>query len=259
MTNTFFQFKKFILHQEHSAMKVCTDACLFGAWAAKDEAIISANHILDIGTGTGLLSLMLTQATAANSNPTKIKAIEIETAAATEAASNFALSPWAENIHVVNNSLQGYIASANNGESTFPKFDCIITNPPFYEGDLKSPDPKKNLASHSVGLPWSELAMHVNALLKEGGFYFVLIPALRSYTMQKLSEANGLQLVEEVLIHNTAKTLPIRAMQKFIKPIPAQKSQGSIAVNRSKIFIKDPDNKYNSVFRELLQEYYLHL
>ena len=259
MANTFFQFKKFIVHQEHSAMKVCTDACLFGAWAAKDEAIISANNILDIGTGTGLLSLMLAQATATNSNPAKITAIEIETAAATEAASNFALSAWTENMHVVNSSLQDYSASANNGESTIPKFDCIITNPPFYEGDLKSPDPKKNLASHSAGLPWSELTEHASALLKEGGSYFVLIPALRSYTMQKLSEANGLQLVEEILVHNTAKALPIRAMKKFIKPIGAIKSQVPIIVKRANIFIKDADNKYEAAFTELLQEYYLHL
>jgi tRNA1Val (adenine37-N6)-methyltransferase len=259
MANTFFQFKKFIVHQEHSAMKVCTDACLFGAWVAKDEAIISANNILDIGTGTGLLSLMLAQATAINSNAAKITAIEIETAAATEAASNFALSAWTENMHVVNSSLQDYSASIKNGESTIPKFDCIITNPPFYEGDLKSPDPKKNLASHSAGLPWSELTEHASALLKEGGSYFVLIPALRSYTMQKLSEANGLQLVEEVLVHNTAKTLPIRAMQKFIKPIGDTKSQVPIIVKRAKIFIKDADNKYEAAFTELLQEYYLHL
>ena len=253
MANTYFQFKKFIVHQEHSAMKVCTDACLFGAWAAKDEAVISANSILDIGTGTGLLSLMLAQIV----SKAQITAIEIEAAAANEAASNFALSPWANNMKVVNSSLQDY--SASIGASNEQKFDCIISNPPFFEGDLKSPNEKKNLAAHSSGLPWSELAVHVSTLLNEGGSYFVLIPALRSYTMQKLTEANGLQLVEEVLVHNTAKTLPIRAIQKFIKPTPAQKSQGAITVKRSKIFIKDADNTYDTVFTELLQEYYLHL
>ena len=253
MANTFFQFKEFIVHQEHSAMKVCTDACLFGAWVAKDEAIVLANTILDIGTGTGLLSLMLAQV---GSN-TQITAIEIEAAAATEATSNFALSPWANNMKVVNSSLQDYSASAR--DTNEQKFDCIISNPPFYEGDLKSPDEKKNLASHSAALPWAELTHHVSNLLNEGGSYFVLIPALRSYTMQKLTEANGLQLVEEVLVHNTAKALPIRAMQKFIKTTAAQKSQGSIIVKRSKIFIKDADNKYESVFTELLQGYYLHL
>ena len=237
-------------------MKVCTDACLFGAWVARDEAIVKANTILDIGTGTGLLSLMLAQATATNCNPAKITAIEIVAAAATEAASNFVLSAWASTMQVVNSSLQDYGASVISFEQ---KFDCIITNPPFYEGDLKSPDEKKNMASHSIGLPWSELTEHVGNLLSEGGSYYVLIPALRSYTMQKLSEANGLQLVEEVLVHNTSKTLPIRAMQKFIKPTPSEKVQGPIAIKRSKIFIKDANNKYEPLFTELLQGYYLHL
>ena len=238
-------------------MKVCTDACLFGAWVARDEAIVKANTILDIGTGTGLLSLMLAQATATNCNPAKITAIEIVAAAATEAASNFALSAWAITMQVVNSSLQDYGASVISLNEQ--KFDCIITNPPFYEGDLKSPDEKKNMASHSIGLPWSELTEHVGNLLSEGGSYYVLIPALRSYTMQKLSEANGLQLVEEVLVHNTSKTLPIRAMQKFIKPTPSEKVQGPIAIKRSKIFIKDANNKYEPLFTELLQGYYLHL
>ena len=122
MANTFFQFKEFIVHQEHSAMKVCTDACLFGAWVAKQEALKSATNLLDIGTGTGLLSLMLAQATDTNSNPTKIIAVEIETAAATESASNFALSPWASSMQVVNNSLQEY--SASNRNTNELKFDC---------------------------------------------------------------------------------------------------------------------------------------
>ena len=257
MANTFFQFKKFIVHQEHSAMKVCTDACLFGAWVAKDEALVKTTTILDIGTGTGLLSLMLAQATANNSNPSKITALEIEAAAATEAASNFALSPWASTMQVVTSSLQEYSASIVS--SNKQKFDCIICNPPFYEGDLKSPDEKKNLASHSVGLPWSELTEHVGKLLNEGGSYYVLIPALRSYTMQKLTESNGLQLAEEILVHNTSKTLPIRAMQKYIKPTLVLKAQGPIIVKRSKIFIKDANNKYESLFTELLQGYYLHL
>ncbi len=245
-------------------MKVCTDACLFGAWVASDEPISTANGILDIGTGTGLLSLMLAQATeisntnnATNTDPTNITAIEIEVAAAKEAASNFALSPWNSRMNLINSSIQEYSATA--GDTNEQRFDCIISNPPFYEGDLKSPDEKKNLAAHSSGLPWNELVENVFNLLKDGGAYYVLIPALRSYTMQKLCDQNGLQLVEEVLVHNNAKGLPIRAMQKFIKPTLAQKAQESVVVKRSKIFIKDANNKYESLFTELLQGYYLHL
>ena len=253
-------------------MKVCTDACLFGGWVANDPVVVSAETILDIGTGTGLLSLMLAQANSNHSN-LKITAIEIESDAANEAANNFALSPWANCLKVIPSSLQDYCLNINPSESTIQTFDCVITNPPFYEGDLKSPDEKKNLASHSAALPWSELIKHVSNLLKEGGSYFVLIPALRSYTMQKLAALNGLELIEEVLVHNTAKNLPIRAMQKFIKRVNTkdnnciqqpdlnsiETNKANTIIKRSKIIIKDDDNKYTADFTALLKNYYLHL
>jgi tRNA1Val (adenine37-N6)-methyltransferase len=266
VANTFFQFKKFIVHQEHTAMKVCTDACLFGAWSASDSQLLQANTILDIGTGTGLLSLMLAQATE-NTN-SQITAIEIEVDAAKEAASNFELSPWASRMTIVNSAIQDFANDADyadtkdSNDSKISKFDCIITNPPFYEGDLKSPDNKKNLASHNSMLTWEDLVKCVSQLLNEGGSYYVLIPALRSYTMQKLCDQNGLQLVEEVLVHNNAKTLPIRAMQKFIKPntttqINSTGNNTSAVIKRNKIFIKDSENKYDTVFSELLKTFYL--
>ena len=96
----------------------------------------------------------------------------------------------------------------------------------------------------------------VSKLLIEGGTYYVLIPAIRSYTMQKLGEQNGLQLVEEVLVHNTASTLPIRAMQKFIKSSSTSNNISSVIL-RNKIYIKNTENKYDTVFSELLKNYYL--
>jgi len=253
VANTFFQFKKFIVHQEHTSMKVCTDACLFGAWAASDENIKDAQKILDIGAGTGLLSLLLAQA---NHNAT-ITAVEIEQAAATEAASNFKLSSWHEQLNLVHDSIQNF------GNNTNRRYDVIITNPPFYEGDLKSPDENKNTAAHSTALPWNVLIENVAKLLTDGGSFFVLIPTLRAYTMQKLCNTNGLQLEEEVLVHNTAKTLPIRAMQKFTKlrvgQMDAEKPINIPQVKRTKIFIKDTDNNYSPEFNALLKDYYLHL
>ncbi len=259
-------------------MKVCTDACLFGAWAASDERIKTAKNILDIGAGTGLLSLMLAQATAITNTdnniytePTHITAVEIEAATAKEAASNFALSPWSSRLSIVHNSIQTYFDHFKTSESDnyisnsiFSKFDCIISNPPFFERDLKSPDEKKNLAAHSAELPWNELVENVFDLLKEGGTYYVLIPTLRSYTMQKLCDQKGLQLVEEVLVHNSVKNLPIRAMQKYVKPFSNELSQHSAivkqtvnSIKRSKIYIKDVENKYDAHFTTLLKEFYL--
>lgn len=223
-------------------MKVCTDACLFGAWAAADLHIQTARHILDIGAGTGLLSLMLAQQTSA-----RITAIEIEEGAYQQTKSNFELSPWKDRMVVVHNSIQDYASSQQEAA-----FDCIITNPPFYEGDLQSPKTSKNLASHSIALPWDALAKAAGQLLKTNGAWFVLVPTLRAYTMQKLANNYGMQLAKEILMYNDEKHLPIRAMLKFVK-------QTTVAVERSKIIIKNADQSYSTAFTTLLKDYYLHL
>ena len=230
------------MHQEHTAMKVCTDACLFGAWAASDPSIQTAKNILDIGSGTGLLSLMLAQQTAAH-----ITAIEIEDGAFKQTKANFELSPWKERLNVIHSSIQDY--ASKNKESLF---DCIITNPPFYEQDLISPDNAKNLAAHSTALPWDALAEAAASLLQENGAWYVLVPTLRAYTMQKLASNYGLELAEECLMYNDAKHLPIRAMLKFVK-------QKETVIQRNKIVIKNADQSYTAEFTNYLKDYYLHL
>jgi len=237
-------------------MKVCTDACLFGAWAAQKEEVIQSKHILDIGTGTGLLSLMLAQVT--EKSKTNINAVEVESQAAAEAKSNFTLSPWKDRLHMVNDSIQNYTADFIGGKNTVhPLFDSIITNPPFYEGDLKSPDSNKNKAAHSTELTWSTLIENVAGLLTAEGSFFVLVPTLRAYTMQKLAASNNLHLVEEVLVYNDAKHLPFRAMLQFKKHNPSINNEQAII--RNKIIIKDKENNYLPAFTNLLKDYYLYL
>jgi tRNA1Val (adenine37-N6)-methyltransferase len=246
VSNTYFQFKQFTVHQEHTAMKVCTDACLFGAWLAKDENINTASALLDIGTGTGLLSLMVAQSTCSNINThSTITAVEIEPAAATEAQRNIKASPWAEQIKLVHSSIQ---------EFPHQKFDCIFTNPPFFEGDLKSPNEAINVASHSMALPWTELIEVVYDLLNPNGYYYVLVPALRAYTMQKLAEQKGLFLMEEVMVSNAAKQKPFRAIHKYRKSVTPLAE-----VKRTNYIIKEKDNNYTESFTKLLAPYYLHL
>lgn len=268
MANTYFQFKQFIVHQEQTAMKVCTDACLFGAWVANDisssneDVQKSLNSIADIGTGTGLLSLMLAQGTSNQLSPTKITAIEIEPNAASEAESNFKASPWNDRIELINDSVQNFSKThfastsidSSGKTSSVEKFDCVITNPPFYEGDLHSPDAQKNLASHSTALPWDTLVNEVKTLLKEEGYYYVLIPALRAYTMQKFAAQNELQLMEEVVVYNAAKQKPFRVFQKY-----KHTSLHLNEIKRSNFIIKNELNEYTQGFINLLAPYYLHL
>ena len=255
MANPFFQCKEFIVHQQHTSMKVCTDACLFGAWVAKQPSLETAHSIVDIGTGTGLLSLILAQVT--HKNNTKITAVEIESQAATEASSNFNLSKWSERLMLVNDSIQNYAANFIATENEKKRFDIIITNPPFYEGDLKSPDANKNKAAHSTELSWTSLVENSSSLLKEGGHFFVLVPTLRAYTMQKLAEASHLYLREEVLVYNDAKHLPFRSFLHFQKNSNTPDKGNSVL--RNKIVIKNADNTYSTAFTELLKDYYLHL
>jgi tRNA1Val (adenine37-N6)-methyltransferase len=142
MANSFFQFKQFIIHQDRCAMKVTTDACLFGAWVAKEVGgqKSEVETILDIGTGTGLLSLMLAQKTNAT-----IDSVEIDEAAAEQAQENANASLWKDRIFVMP-------GDAKDMAYTFCKnFDIIISNPPFYENELTSSDHQKNLAHHHRG------------------------------------------------------------------------------------------------------------
>ena len=119
---------------------------------------------------------------------------------------------------------------------------------------MQSPNANKNLASHSTALPWQELIINVDRLLNEDGFFYVLIPALRAYTMQKLATEKGIELVEEVVVFNAAKQKPFRVLQKF------QKTNNSVKeIKRSNFIIKDAENNYTEAFVKLLKPYYLHL
>jgi tRNA1Val (adenine37-N6)-methyltransferase len=251
MANPFFQCKQFIVHQQHTSMKVCTDACLFGAWVSQKDILQNANSIVDIGAGTGLLSLMLAQVT--ENTKASIMAIEIESKAAEEANSNFNLCKWTNRLVLVNDSIQNFTANNNN----IVLFDIVISNPPFYEGDLKSPNANKNKAAHSTELPWTSLVENVSTLLNDAGSFFVLVPTLRAYTMQKLAEAQQLELVEEVLVYNDAKHLPFRSFLHFTKSNSLIDKE--IFVLRNKMVIKNGDNTYSAEFTKLLKDYYLYL
>src|ERR1044072_8473103 len=124
MPNNFFRFKQFVVKQNKSAMKVCTDACLFGAWAASiiQNSKYKIQSIVDVGTGTGLLSLILAQ----KIDTAIFDAVEIDKAAAGQAKDNFQSSIWKERMCIHHSSIQQFASSP------VCKYDCMISNPPFY-------------------------------------------------------------------------------------------------------------------------------
>ena len=224
-------------------MKVCTDACLFGAFASEriQKSKLKTKNVLDIGTGTGLLSLMFAQ----KNTDANIHAIEIDEAAAMQATENFNNSDWKESLHVYNDSIQTFSSSINK------KYDVIICNPPFYENNLKSVNKQRNLALHSDKLLLEELITAVKKLIADDGNFFVLLPFHRTKEFEELLLKNELCVKEKVLIKQTPKHNYFRSMFWV-------KRNGSVC-NQSEITIENNEKEYSDEFRELLKDYYLKL
>ncbi|HEX6849217.1 MAG TPA: methyltransferase, partial [Chitinophagaceae bacterium] len=174
MANSYFQFKQFTIHQNKCAMKVTTDACLFGAWVANEIKNVHKDsfgeelrvkYCLDIGTGTGLLALMLAQKVSG-----EINCVEIDAAAAKQAQENADLSPWGKRIFIMTGDAKKMV-------ETFGKdFDLIISNPPFYEKEIRSASGSKNIAHHSDELTLKELLALIENYLEPTGNFFLLMP-----------------------------------------------------------------------------------
>lgn len=179
-----FTFKRFRIDQADCAMKVSSDACILGAMAPTD----GARRILDIGTGTGLLALMMAQRAARDA---VIDAVEIDGPAAARAQSNVSLSPFASMIRVHPASIQTFVMEPHGP----PSYDLIVANPPFYERAPRSLDARRRLAFHSdeQGLDFSTLLSVVARLLADRGQFWVLLPAVASETFaQRAWDESGL-------------------------------------------------------------------
>lgn len=239
MSNSFFRFKEFTVHQDKSAMKVCTDACLFGAWVANNIDMPNLTNILDIGTGTGLLSLMLAQFSQAN-----IDAVEIEPMAVAQANANFNASKWKEQLHIYATSINEYAKNQTK------QFDLIICNPPFFEQQLKSNNAQRNIAMHSAQLSLTELANCINQLLANSGKVAILLPWNRSEEWKKIAEKIGLFCLKETAVKQSTTHSYFRSM------ILMQKNM--VASSFNTITIKE-GSEYSKEFSQLLAPYYLAL
>lgn len=238
MSNNYFRFKQFTVHQELCAMKVCTDACLFGAWLSAKPFFPSTKHIMDIGAGTGLLSLIMAQKTIA-----MIDAVEMEESAAQQAKENFEVSPWKGQLTLIFNDIKELVIA--------PKYDLVISNPPFYTNDLKSDNNKKNLALHSEALNLNELLQTSLKALANEGRLALLLPAHRADEFEKMALTNGLYLEEKAGVKQTEKHSWFRVLLLF-SSIPSDTIY-------TEIIIKDAYNNYTKEFSELLKDYYLFL
>ncbi|RYY55751.1 MAG: methyltransferase domain-containing protein [Chitinophagaceae bacterium] len=252
MGNSYFQFKQFRIDQDRTAMKVTTDGCLLGAWAASvigenDVPVTSSspaqNRILDIGAGTGLLSLMLAQA-----SNYSIDAIEIDEQAAIQADENFANSKWSERLSIIHSDVKTFA-----GEQAY---QVIISNPPFYENELKSGNTPKDTAHHDEGLSLAALFYAIDQNLSDDGKLFLLLPVKREADLQKLMNLYGFSTDEKVLVKQTTAHSPFRII---ILASRVQKSGEAYPAKVSEESIKDGNGGYTEWFSNLLEPYYLAL
>lgn len=240
MPNTYFRFKEFTVHQEHCAMKVTTEACLFGAWTSHYlKNATSPKHLLDIGAGTGLLSLMLAQ-----QHGSCIDAIELDKNAAEQCRQNFAASPWQERMHVIENDVRSFPFNQ--------LFDVVISNPPFYENDLSSPVEGRQLAHHSAELSLKDLIERVRTLLTEQGKFFVLLPYKRKEDLYQLAKACGLHILHQCNVRNSPRH-PLFRLMAVLSQTPSIDKQEEL------LSIRDQENNYTQEFIQLLHPYYLNL
>ena len=217
-------------------MKVSTDACILGAYVQPQEA----KTILDIGTGTGLLALMLAQ----KAENSQIDALEIELNAYAQAKTNFQKSPWANRLFIKHQSLQTYARASDR------LYELILCNPPFFQKHLKSLNEKKNLALHNDQLPFTDLIQGVIQLLSAQGSLWVMYPSHEMNIFKTLAIQCGLYCYHTLTIFNKADTKVFRKICGFRLQAPQK-------VAEHQLTIRCQDGSYTPDFKNLLKDYYL--
>ena len=241
MPNDYFQFQQFRIEQGRCAMKVSTDACLLGAAAD----LSGATRLLDIGTGTGLLALMAAQ----RHTTVEIEAVEIDEAAAVQAAANAAGSPWAGRIQVHGLSLAEYAARQP------APFSHIICNPPFFRQSLRSPDAARTTARHTADdtLSFDALADFAAAFLQPGGLLTVLLPPLEMLGFEQVAAGTGLLPATRLVVRHRPGSRPLRHITGF------RRAAGTASEIGLTIRTGGDDTVYSDEFRVLLTGFYLAL
>lgn len=217
-------------------MKVCTDACVFGAFIKAD----GAQRILDIGTGTGLIALMIAQKSTGT-----IDAVEIDEGAAGQARENFAGSRFADRLRVFAGSAQDYARTF----ASLP-YDLVCCNPPFFDKCLPSENAGRRIARHTDTLSFADLAAVIAKLLSEDGFFYVHVPINFEAAIRKELRQRGLEICERVTSRHSLKKPENLVMLRG-------KRGPTVQIDDALVFRNDDDSDYSPRVRAMLQPYYL--
>lgn len=215
-------------------MKINTDGVLLGALAE----VSALDKVLDIGTGTGVISLMLAQ----RFPDAKIDAVEIDSSASATARNNFALSPFSDRLQLIDSSFQEY---GKRGDVT--KYDLIVTNPPFFLNSLKNPDHQKKLARHAEKGFYEDLIRFVQERLSQKGEFWLILPSEAAFQTRELAKAVGLHLTRIIEVKSFAEDQPHREVLVFSR-LMKKKDLATLVIYAAQ-------NSYSEAYRSLLRDF----
>lgn len=243
-----FDFKRFSVSNEFSAQKVGTDGVLLGAWAALDG---TERHILDVGTGTGVIALMLAQRTERPQvEPgVTIVAIDIDAPSAQEAAANFNASPWSGRMAAFQGDFRGLGGDAPHPLSFLKcPYDLIVSNPPFFTDSLKAPEARRSDARHSDILTFDDLLCGADTLLSPEGRLAVIYPATEAERLAGEALSAGLFPIRSCRVSTKAGKASKRIMMEFSRQKKEPLSE--------ELFIHEGDG-FSEAYRALTRDFYL--
>lgn len=235
MRERLFRFKQFSVSHNKCAMKVGTDGVLLGAWCDVENA----TNVLDVGTGSGLIALMVAQ----RNDSARITAIDIEQLAVEEANENFQNSPWTDRLHA---ELADFVTFAT---TTGQRFDLIVSNPPFFADSLKSPNANRSTARHTDQLPFSKLISGAAAMLAPNGIICLITPADSENYIAKLVIENSLYIAGKTYVHPTVGADAKRILWKI--------SACNTNCVENALTIEIERHKYTDEYINLTRDFYL--